>query len=722
MKAKFLCNLFIYLTALLIYPNLQAQNKVLTTNFGHTDEVNCVVFSPDGKMLASASFDNTIKLWNVKSGRRIRTLKGHNMEVSSVSFSPNGNILASASYDSTIKLWDVKSGQEIRTLKGHKWAVNSVSFRPDGKIIASGSNDNTIKLWDIESGLEIKTLKGHKQNATSVSFSPTGKMLASASWDSTIKLWDTESGQEIRTLKGHKWAVNSVSFSPNGKIIASGSNDNTIKLWDIENGQEIRTLKGHNDCIKSISFSPTGKVLVSGDTNSTIKLWNVKSGQEIRTLKRHNFWVSNISFSPNGKILASASWDGTTKLWDTKSGKVLATLVCMNESNNYDWIIYTPEGKYDGVNCSKYLHYVAGNKTYNLPSNDPNYAKNLLSKIFEKYNDNYITLKDLTPQESKPTPVTAQVLPQIILNHSDSLTTENNTFTISGKATGEKGILLVLVNDLRSDDGQDNFEYSVNLKEGENKFQILAIDNKTNRISKTVHITYKPKRKDIALLFYVSEYSNTQLSDLQGTKENAEQISAVLKNSYGFETHIFPNYNNNQIREVLEKYQKKTYSTDDQLLIYFSGHGSNRYGGMLLCANDSDIPHSQFRDLSAGNCNHIMLVVDACYSGLLYYTIGSVPPVYQPTRKEYLNELFEVKSARKLLTSGEGVGTIPDNGLSYFTEALIKVLKEKTGKNHNVLTDQELSGYLKIEYNDLKSGYFHKSDNSEARFLFIKKQ
>ncbi|MCA2650224.1 MAG: hypothetical protein IM326_02710, partial [Microcystis sp. M020S1] len=193
------------------------------------------------------------ELLNRKSERN--RLEGHDNSVLSVNFSPDGKTLVSGSDDKTIKLWNVETGKEIRTLYGHDNSVTSVNFSPDGKTLVSGSDDNTIKLWNVETGQEIRTLYGHDSYVSSVNFSPDGKTLVSGSYDKTIKLWDVETGQEIRTLYGHDNFVYSVNFSPDGKTLVSGSNDKTIKLWNVETGQEIRTFKGHDSYVYSVNFS-----------------------------------------------------------------------------------------------------------------------------------------------------------------------------------------------------------------------------------------------------------------------------------------------------------------------------------------------------------------------------------------------------------------------------------------------------------------------------------
>ena len=292
---------------------------------GHSNSVNSLAFSPDGKILVTGSRDNTIKLWDVGTGREIYTLQGHSNWVNSVAFSPDGKILASGSDDKTIKLWDVTTARQIRTIQAHPDSVRSVAFSPDGKILASGSSDKTIKLWDMRTGGQISTLQAHSNWVNSVAFSPDGKILTSgSSGDKTIKLWDMRTGGQIHTLQAHSDSICSVVFSPDGKILASGSTETTIKLWDVTIGGQIRTIQAHSNSICSVVFSPDGKTLASGSYGD-IKLWDVGTAREIYTLKGHSDWFGSVAFSPDGKILASGSHDNTINIWQVGSSSSTAT-------------------------------------------------------------------------------------------------------------------------------------------------------------------------------------------------------------------------------------------------------------------------------------------------------------------------------------------------------------------------------------------------------------
>jgi hypothetical protein len=197
-------------------------NALLQTLEGHSNLVSAIAFSPNGKLLASGSHDETVKLWEASSSTLQRTFKGHLKMVSAVAFSPDGKLLASGSHDKTVKLWDVISGTLQRTLEGHSWIVNAVAFSPDGKLLASGSHDKTVKLWDASLGTLQRTLKGHSGEVKAVAFSPDGKLLASGSIDDIVKLWDASSGTLQRTLEVDA-SISTLSFSNDGTVLKSNT-------------------------------------------------------------------------------------------------------------------------------------------------------------------------------------------------------------------------------------------------------------------------------------------------------------------------------------------------------------------------------------------------------------------------------------------------------------------------------------------------------------------
>jgi WD40 repeat protein/uncharacterized caspase-like protein len=292
-----------------------------------------VRFSPQSPdIFATGTWDGQVKLWQRRKDNTkalIKQLKGHPMTISDIQFSPDGKILASASWDKTIKLWRVEDGQLLNTLANHQDTLTSIAFSPDGQKLVSGSEDNTINLWKIEDekGELIKTIRGHQDGVTSVAFSPDGKFFASGSYDKSIKIW-REDGSFLTNLNKQGLAIAAIQFSPDGKTLASASWDNTIELWNVidldrEKIEPFKTLAGHRGGVTSLNFTKDGKVLTSSSSDGTIKIWSVRDGNLLKTLLGHTSAVHNLSFNSSDRAMISAEEQAGLFLWNLELDDLL---------------------------------------------------------------------------------------------------------------------------------------------------------------------------------------------------------------------------------------------------------------------------------------------------------------------------------------------------------------------------------------------------------------
>lgn len=295
--------------------------------YGHTFPITSLIFSRDGETLISGG-DDTIRLWNVTSGKVIRTLKGHvpnwsESAVTSVALSPNGKFIASGGTDNTIRIWHFREFLQsnrgnTRLLTGHSqksWlitGVRAVAFSADGKILATGGSDKVIKLWNTKTWQEISTLTGYPDAITSVAFSPFSQTLISAA-SSTIRLLALERNEE--TILTAPAPLSLVAFNTQGQIFISyggkvGLSSETIKAW-----KEFVVEALHSQEIKAVTFSPNGQFFATGGYDKVIKLWSTRTRQLISTFSGHSDAIYSLAFCPDSSILASGSADKTIRLW-----------------------------------------------------------------------------------------------------------------------------------------------------------------------------------------------------------------------------------------------------------------------------------------------------------------------------------------------------------------------------------------------------------------------
>ena len=264
---------------------------------------NAVAFSTDSKTLATASSDQTIRLWDVATGKEKGPPEWHGSTVWSTAFSPDGKTVVSAGEGTTVSgCGRQRRGSKSASSKGTRASFTQRPSLPMVKTDCFGQrSDRTIRLWEANNGREKATLKGHELEIRCVCFSPDGRALASASWDRTIRLWDIETGQTASAnwkwrLRGDVW---SVAFSPDGKSLVSGGADRTVRFWDVASGKELRKVQGDPGFVMCVAFSADGKTVAAGRWDRTIGLWDAATGKPLRTFSGHTANVCSVSFTPN---------------------------------------------------------------------------------------------------------------------------------------------------------------------------------------------------------------------------------------------------------------------------------------------------------------------------------------------------------------------------------------------------------------------------------------
>lgn len=352
---------------------------------GHSQGVTCAAFAPDGTWVASGAADNTILIWQLPSGRQLRTLSGHRGPIRSVAISVNGELLASGSNDRTIKIWNVDKGTDTLTLSGHTGSINSLAFSPNGQWLASGGSDKTVRIWNLTTGKQIESLNDHPAAVDVVAFSHNGESLASSA-GKEVQVWDVKKWQDPRTFKRHSAAVTAITFSNDGNAIASASADGVVLVWKRVSDREQFAVKENASTVPALAFGPDGslfiarsnggiesldantgqrKSAITGDNNTSgavfaafssnaatlafgigerkLNLRSTTTGALTGTLQSHSTSINAVAFSGDGQWFTAAANDSSIRLWQLATGRELPRM--LGHTGYVTTLVFSPNGE-----------------------------------------------------------------------------------------------------------------------------------------------------------------------------------------------------------------------------------------------------------------------------------------------------------------------------------------------------------------------------------------
>jgi uncharacterized protein with WD repeat/uncharacterized caspase-like protein len=728
-----------------------ATGQQIASFIGNEAEVLSVAFSPAGNYLASGGGDETVRLWNLSTNRITHLLTGHAKKINSVAFSFDGKFLASGSDDKTIRVWEVETGKLVCTLDGHYGPVESVAFSPHNYTLASSSEDQTVKIWDTFTGKEIFTLKGHLSSVDYVAFSPDGKSLASGSYDKTVKLWDIDSGRELRAFQGHRQRITSLAFAPDGKTLVSASALNRFErptlhvlavgitnYYDTSFPVVDFAAKDAQDFAAALENAARTKferinVSVLTDYGASYQSISVAISKLIENTKPQDVFVlffagyASMGFdgdSLDDRFALSPSHgakitDVLLRSWlsQIEARQQLVILETKDTTKGYEFLIkeFANENKLlRGLLKRDLVLLVNTFQGAPIPKLKNQFLTNgLLDGLSGRavLESGELTAYRLVEYVKS----THAALPKESLRRAGEITsfTSGKDFQLANFSKPQIPRSLFAHALLTSEAKDLNVQRSGRTKKkrpptrgpGKKPQRSSEIGNESQKLEsapKQSGVEIKRRGKDYALLIATDKYRNWK--PLGNPIRDATALADTLRNYYGFQTEVIKNPMVSEVGDVLEKYQKLQYGDNDQLFIFIAGHGHYMHNSKLgyLVFSDSNsvdsdrtgssyISYPWLRNMIDNiPCRHILLVIDACYSGTFDETIAKRGP-FRGASDVVLPKFIEEKMqfmTRRFITSGSNE-TVPDgdkNKHSPFTDSLLETLRSFGGQ----------AGYLTI--------------------------
>ena len=620
----------------------------VTGNYG-------IAVSGNNRWLAVGSFDNSVKLWDLKSGINLPSLRGHSGRVTSVKFDPNGELLYSASLDSSIKIWKVESGSLDGVLPDHAGPVGSIDISRNGRMLVSGSLDETVRLWDLKDRKLLSTLRGHVGEVVSVSFSPDDTKVASAGSDGKIRIWNANAEDlPFKTIEPNIGPLRSVVFAEDMTRLLVGGEDGIVRVWDLATNKQISSFEGHNGYLNSISLSSGSSDIITTGHDGTVRIWNEIDRKRDRVLKGHVGPVYSVSGTSDGRWLFSSSEDGSVILWNRQNNERAATLISLKERE--DWLVATPSGLFDGSTSAwNQLSWRFEKSTFNVRPVEVYFSEffspGILSKVYsgqEMVSSAVLSDKDRRQPKIK-----------IELNNLSNINDVRDRevkirMTVVQAEAGAKDLRLfrngtlvkVWRGDVLSGKTQKMIEFTVPVIAGDNKLTAYAF-NVDNVKSQDAEVAFTgasalSRKGDLHIVSVgLNDYSNPAIRDLKYAVADAILFSsefsrqqAIVGRFRDIKSHQLLNENATRIEIVnLLKKVSTGLQPEDALVFYYAGHGIAIKDRFYFIPHDftpigpietllNNFPDDQGisdKDLEAildnVGAGTVLMVIDACNSG-----------------------------------------------------------------------------------------------------------